>query len=35
MVQWEAHLARLAAYKVEQGGCNVPTRWAEETRLAS
>jgi hypothetical protein len=32
-VAWEAQLARLAAYKVEHGDCNVPNRWAEDPRL--
>jgi hypothetical protein len=30
---WEAQLARLAAYKVEHGDCNVPKGWAEDPRL--
>jgi hypothetical protein len=33
-VMWEAQLARLAAYKVANGDCNVPRGWAEDTRLA-
>jgi hypothetical protein len=32
--QWEAQLARLAAYKAAHGDCNVPTGWAEDSRLA-
>jgi hypothetical protein len=32
-VVWEVQLARLAAYKVVHGDCNVPTRWAEDPRL--
>ena len=31
---WEAQLARLAAYKVAHGDCNVPARWAEDLALA-
>ena len=31
--EWEAHLARLAAYKAAHGDCNVPMRWAEDPRL--
>ena len=30
---WEAQLARLVAYKAAHGNCNVPTRWAEDSRL--
>jgi hypothetical protein len=33
--EWEAQLARLAAYKVAHGDCNVPARWAEDPRLGS
>jgi hypothetical protein len=32
-VAWEAQLARLAAYKVEHGDCNVPVHWAKDPRL--
>jgi hypothetical protein len=32
---WEAHLARLAAYKAEHGDCNVPRGWAEDPRLGT
>ena len=32
-VDWEAQLARLAAYKVEHGDCNVPRGWAEDPVL--
>jgi hypothetical protein len=32
--EWEAQLARLAAYKARHGDCNVPQRWAEDPRLA-
>jgi hypothetical protein len=31
--EWEAQLARLAAYKARHGDCNVPQRWAEDLRL--
>jgi hypothetical protein len=31
--EWEAQLARLMAYRVEHGNCNVPTGWAENPRL--
>jgi hypothetical protein len=34
MAKWEAQLARLVAYKVEHGNCNVPQGWAEDPRLA-
>jgi hypothetical protein len=30
---WDAQLARLAAYKVAHGDCNVPTKWVEDPRL--
>jgi hypothetical protein len=30
---WEGWLAKLAAYKVVHGHCNVPVRWAEDLRL--
>jgi hypothetical protein len=33
--EWEAQLARLAAYKAARGDCNVPQRWAEDPRLAN
>jgi hypothetical protein len=33
--KWEAQLARLAAYKVAHGDCNVPQGWAEDPRLAT
>ena len=32
---WAAQLARLAAYKVAHGDCNVPKRWAEDPRLGN
>jgi hypothetical protein len=32
---WEAHLATLAAYKVERGDCNVPYRWAVDPALGA
>jgi hypothetical protein len=32
---WEAQLARLAAYKTEHGDLNVPQGWAEDPRLAN
>ena len=32
-VEWEAQLARLAAYKAAHGDCNVPQRWAEDPSL--
>ena len=32
---WEAHLARLAAYKAAHGDCNVPVCWAEDPQLGS
>jgi hypothetical protein len=31
--QWEAQLARLAAYKAAHGDCSVPRGWAEDPRL--
>jgi hypothetical protein len=34
-VEWEAQLARLAAYKAAHGDCSVPQRWAEDPRLGS
>jgi hypothetical protein len=34
-VEWEAQLARLAAYKAAHGDCNVPQRWAEDPRLGN
>jgi hypothetical protein len=33
--EWEAQLARLAAYKAARGDCKVPKRWAEDPRLAT
>jgi hypothetical protein len=33
--EWEAQLARLVAYKVAHGDCNVLNRWAEDRRLAT
>jgi hypothetical protein len=33
--EWEAQLARLAAYKAEHGDCSVPRRWAEDPRLGN
>jgi hypothetical protein len=32
---WEKKLARLAAYKVAHGDCNVPRGWAEDPQLAT
>jgi hypothetical protein len=32
---WNAQFARLAAYQVAHGDCNVPQRWAEDQTLAS
>jgi hypothetical protein len=32
---WEAQLARLAAYKTAHGDCSVPHGWTEDPRLAS
>jgi hypothetical protein len=32
---WEAQLARLAAYKVARGDCNVPTRWPMDPALGN
>jgi hypothetical protein len=34
-VEWEAQLARLAAYKAAHDDCNVPKRWAEDPRLGN
>ena len=31
--EWEAQLARLAAYKAAHGDCNVPRGWAEDPKL--
>jgi hypothetical protein len=31
--EWEAQLARLAAYKAAHGDCNVPWGWPEDPRL--
>ena len=31
--EWEAQLARLAAYKAAHGDCNVSQGWAEDPRL--
>jgi hypothetical protein len=31
--EWEAQLARLAAYKAEHSDCSVPRCWAEDPRL--
>ena len=33
--EWEAQLARLAAYKAEHGDCSVPRGWAEDPRLGN
>ena len=33
--EWEAQLARLAAYKAEYGDCYVPQAWAEDPRMGS
>jgi hypothetical protein len=33
--EWEAQLARLAAYKAVHGACNVPRGWAEDSRLSN
>jgi hypothetical protein len=33
--EWEAQLARLAAYKAAHGDCRVPDGWAEDPRLAN
>ena len=30
---WEAWLAKLKAYKLKHGDCNVPRGWAEDPRL--
>jgi hypothetical protein len=30
---WEAQLAKLKAYKIKHGDCNVPKGWAEDPRL--
>jgi hypothetical protein len=32
-VEWEAQLARLAAYKAKHGDCNIPQSWAEDPKL--
>jgi hypothetical protein len=32
--EWEAQLARLAAYKAEHGDCKVPYGWAKDPRLS-
>jgi hypothetical protein len=32
---WEDQLARLAAYKVAHGDCNVPSRWVEDPGLGN
>jgi hypothetical protein len=32
---WEAQLAKLKMYKRKHGDCNVPTRWAEDPKLAN
>jgi hypothetical protein len=34
-VQWEAQLARLAAYKAEHGDCDVPNHWVPGPQLGS
>ena len=34
-VEWEAQLARLAAYKAVHGDCSVPQRWAEDLELGN
>jgi hypothetical protein len=34
-VGWETQLARLAAYKVVHGDCNVTVRWADDPQLAT
>jgi hypothetical protein len=32
---WEVQLAKLKAYKLKHGNCNVPKKWAEDPRLAT